>query len=115
MKARDGKRLSDAKQFLTAMELCLANDTTEGTYRNCCTGTGIINASSCGGSLVSFLPNLTNFKDPSGTTACTSASNSTCDYGVYASTNSATTTFIMYFYQEGGDGIGNVTQVGVME
>lgn len=125
MKARDAKRLADADTFFKAMELCLAGNSgsLEGSYGTCCTAaaTSIINAYLCssfgGGKLSTFIPNLSNFKDPSGgTTACTGSSTQTCDYGVYATVaGTATTTFIMYFYQEGGDGVGNVTQVGVAE
>jgi len=123
-KSRDGKRLSDMKQLQTAMELCLnANSGSyEGSYSNCCTvasgGPTLKRVSACTGpnnALDQYIQNISNFKDPSNSTsACASNATATCDYSILApNANTATTTWVGYFFQEGEYGAGNVGPAGI--
>lgn len=119
-KSRDGKRLADMKSLQTAMELCLNSNsgTYEGSYANCCTAAAVghVRVSACGGNLSSYITSLANFIDPSNsTTACAPNASATCDYSLLATTaNTATTTFVGYFFQEGTDGAGNVSNAGIL-
>lgn len=117
-KSRDGKRLSDMKQLHTAMELCLAGNSgsNEGSYTGCCSaGSYPAKINTCGALLSSFLAGLTNFKDPATTATsnqCTGTSSAVCEYSMSAAPG---TGYTVYFYQEGGDGAGALTQSGIVE
>ncbi len=122
-KSRDGKRLSDMKQLHTAMELCLTNQgsANEGKYTGCCTRTVAAPApqrvSTCGGTLSTYIQGLVNFKDPSGnTTACTASPAGVCDYAfttLPAEASPVDMSYTVTFWQEGGDGAGNVGPAGI--
>ncbi len=117
IKGRDAARLSDMKQFHTAMELC--NDGNSGSYTTptaCCTMGANRNVSQCTGALLTtYLPDIAILKDPSNVTAatvCTGANSAPCEYSFPAS-GITTNTYTVYYYLEGNGGQNKVlTHVG---
>ena len=107
MRARDARRVSDMRQFQTAMEMVFS-DTSDYAASGCDTaGATADKLHACtGAELRTYLPGIVNLRDPvaRGVGAnCTSVSNTTCDYAYVAGTPPALS-YTAWFFLEGRTG-----------
>lgn len=120
IRSRDAKRLSDMNAVFKAMQLYA--DGNDNDFTGACkdgSGTAITlptELNACVGNSGSegiddYLPDIANLIDPSGTGQCVSPATGPCNYTLSSiSANS----FVIDFWQEGGDGAGRVTENGVV-
>lgn len=82
VKARDGKRISEMRQMLSALaQVDLASP-----------GQGIVGCSAAGNVNANTCTPLAGFSDPTGTTKCSRISTATCQYVIYVAHGGSLTT-----------------------
>jgi prepilin-type N-terminal cleavage/methylation domain-containing protein len=92
-KSRDARRVSDMLEVQKAV--ALINTTGAETLAGCTAAGAPVDTCTT--------PSLTNYKDPSGTTACASNSSAVCNYAVDAA-NPTVESYKIWFYLESGSG-----------